>query len=152
MGLNHWKESDNTNDYFFSTQNCVDRLFKEWKKHGKLFVAVDFDGTVFDFYENGGTFDRVWKILERCQKLDFYIIAYTASNQTRWQFIKDYFQQHGITISCINENAVKGLPYGHWGKIYYNILLDDRAGLQQAVDTLEQCVTLVEETLEKTPL
>ena len=44
-----------------------------------------------------------------------------------------------IEIDTINENPID-LPYGHNGKIYANIFLDDRAGLFQGMEILEQAM------------
>jgi hypothetical protein len=41
-----------------------------------------------------------------------------------------------LVIDSINENPIN-LPYGHHGKIYANIYLDDRAGLNEALNILE---------------
>jgi hypothetical protein len=52
------------------------------------------------------------------------------------------FVENNITIASINENPID-LPFGNNGKIYYNILLDDRAGLGQALDTLNKTIELI---------
>lgn len=126
------------NDEYTSTEVCVERLLKEYKKHGKLIIAVDFDSTVYDYYSDGGDFPRAWKIIKECKDAGCLIVCFTASDVKRWEKIKQHFLNNGVELDSINENPVKGLPFGHWGKIYYNILLDDRAGLGQALDILEK--------------
>jgi hypothetical protein len=55
----------------------------------------------------------------------------------RFVFIQEYCKEIGVEIDCINTNPIP-LKYGNNGcKIFYNILLDDRAGLGQALETLE---------------
>ena len=123
-------------DPFSSTSNIVKRLHREYKKHPKLVVAVDFDDTAYDFHQQGEEHLRVLQVLRQCNELGFYVVIWTASAPERFEFMKEYMQQHQVHISSINENPIK-LPFGNHKKIYYNILLDDRAGLGQALDALE---------------
>lgn len=130
-------------DTFFSTDKAVVRLFNEWKKHPKLLVACDFDDTVFDFHKMGNDHTQVIELLKRCKKLGFYVSLFTASKPERYDFMRKFMKELGVEIDAINENVIV-LPYGNNGKIYYNILLDDRAGLGQAYTTLLTVVSLVE--------
>ena len=134
-------------DPFTSTANCVDRLYKEWCKHGKILISVDFDDTVYDFHSAGNDHLRVINILEECQKLGFYITVFTASKPDRFDFIREFMSNIGIQIHSINENPIP-LHYGNNGKVYYNILLDDKAGLGQALDILETTVKIIQKNLQ----
>jgi hydroxymethylpyrimidine pyrophosphatase-like HAD family hydrolase len=129
------------NDPYFSTSECVNRLFNEYKKHEKLIIAVDFDDTLFDFHKKGFTYGKVINLLKECQNLGFYIVIFTGNENEL--LIREYCKSLGIEISSINENPIK-LPYGNGRKIYYNILLDDRAGLGQAVEILEMLISKIE--------
>lgn len=130
-------------DFYFSTNNAIARLFKEWQKHPKLIVACDFDDTVFDFHKHGTEHKDVLDLLKKCKELGFYITIFTASKPERYEFMRKFMIENGIEIDAINQNVIP-LPFGNNGKIYYNILLDDRAGLGQAYTTLKTLVTLVE--------
>ena len=124
------------------TENCVNRLVKEWKKHGRLIIAIDFDDTIFDFHKTAGDgecYDRVWNVLREANKIGALFVIFTASLPERFDFMKSYFVGTGIEIAAINTNPIK-LPFGNNGKIYYNILLDDRAGLGQSLEVLELAV------------
>lgn len=123
-------------DPFTSTSNIVKRLHKEYKKHPKLIIAVDFDDTVYDFHKLGALHERAINVVKQCAALGFYVVLWTASAPERFNFMKKYMTDNGIHVDAINENPIK-LPFGNNGKIYYNILLDDRAGLGQALDALE---------------
>jgi hypothetical protein len=129
-------------DPFTEATACTVRLFSEWKRHPKLIVAVDFDSTVFDYYQGGHSFQRVLDILRKCKLLGFYVVVFTAADPSRFEFMKNFLLDKGIEIDSINQNPIP-LPYGNHGKIYYNILLDDRAGLSSALDTLETVVGLI---------
>ena len=126
-------------DPFTNTATCVDRLHREWCKHGQLIVAVDFDDTV---YGHASRHHRVQKVLQDCVKLNFHIVLFTAASSDRYHTMQNYLLDLGIEIASINRNPIS-LPYGHNGKPYYNILLDDRAGLACALDTLETVVGIV---------
>lgn len=127
------------NDPFLKSRPVVDRLWSEFLKHEKLIVALDFDDTIYDCHARGHRYTKVIKLVKQCQELGFYIIIFTASIKERYPLIKDYCASIGIHPFKINENAVD-MPIGRNGKIYYNILLDDRAGLSSAYKTLKTVV------------
>ena len=130
-------------DPYLHVHDCAIRLFVEWQKHPQLIVAVDFDDTVFDFHLSGSTHEKVIALLKRCQALGFYIVLFTASAPERHKFMNDHMLGQGIVLDSINKNPIP-MPYGNHGKIYYNILLDDRAGLGQAYDTLTELLKMIE--------
>lgn len=121
---------------FFDTESCVDRLYREYKKHPRLIIACDFDDTIFGYHNKDDDHSDVINLLKECSELNFYIVIFSASSQDRFDFMIKYAESMGIKVcAAVNKNAIE-LPYGHWGKIYYNILLDDRAGLKNAYETL----------------
>ena len=130
-------------DTFFSTNNAILRLYSEWEKHPKLLIACDFDDTIFDFHERGSDHKMVIELLKKCNELGFYVTLFSASKPERYDFMRNYMKELGVKIDAINENVIQ-LPYGNNGKIYYNILLDDRAGLGQAYTTLQTVIQMIE--------
>jgi hypothetical protein len=130
------------NDTFTSTQACVERLMSEYERHKSLIVAFDFDDTVFDYHQKGRTYERVLALLQRCYQLRFHLVLFTACSPDKFDGMREYLADKGIGVSAINENPIP-LPFGSSGKIYYNILLDDRAGLGQAVEVLSQVLERV---------
>jgi hypothetical protein len=130
-------------DPFCKRDACIDRLLRECKKHKKLIVAVDFDDTVYPYTNTAGTHEGIIDLLKQCQELDFHIVVFTASTPDRYPFIENYMAKIGIKITGINKNAVEGLPFGNHGKIYYNILLDDRAGLWEARCILQSVINSI---------
>jgi hypothetical protein len=131
---------------YMSTDVIKARLLKEYHAHPRLIIGVDFDDTVFDFHNEGHTYERIIALLRRCQHIGFYIVLFTASAPERHKFMNDYMLGQGIVLDFINKNPIP-LPYGHHGKIYYNILLDDRAGLGQAVEALTWLVDKIDNGL-----
>lgn len=135
-------------DPFLDFTTCSDRLFKEWEKHKKLIVALDFDDTVYDWRGSGDTHDKVLDLVRSCKALGFYIVMFTASKADRYDFIRTYMKEKGIEVDSINKNPID-LPYGNDGKIYYNILLCDRAGLKTSYLILKGLVNRIN-TLTRT--
>lgn len=122
-------------DAYFDTKLCCDRLYEEWQKHPKLIIACDFDDTIFDFHQKGHSHDEIITLLKECKALGFYVVLFTASAPERYPMMLEHVKKLGIEVDAINKNVIE-LKYGNHGKIYYNILLDDRAGLFQAATTL----------------
>lgn len=119
-----------------------ERLLREYRLHGKLIVAYDFDNTVFDYHMNGGTYDNIINLLNRCHKLGFYLIVFTCNHESKYEQIANYLNKSNIPYSSINENC-PDIDFAH-NKIYYNILLDDRAGLISAYEDLKYVVEIAE--------
>lgn len=131
-------------DLYFSRMSCVNRLLREYNQHKSLIVAVDFDDTIFDYHKRGHTYDGVIFLLQRGCALNFKYVIYTARGPEDWEEMKTYFKEKvGCSANFVNCNPIP-LPFGNWGKMYYNILLDDRAGLKEAYETLKETVRLLE--------
>ncbi len=142
-----------TSDPYKNTRFAAARLFKEWQMHPRLIVACDFDDTVFDFHGADGdgyprfTHDSAINLIRDCAALNFYIVVFTASAPSRWDAIRKYMKEVvNVEIASINANPIP-LPYGNNGKMYYNILLDDRAGLGQAMNTLEFLIRKIKQQM-----
>jgi len=134
------------NDPFLIRSNTFDRLVEEYLKHGSLIVAVDFDNTLFDYHNKGWQFPAVAELMKDCKSLGFKIVVFTGSAKERHSFIKDYCRSLGFIIDGVNEDVIdwhqdKSLDWSQ-SKIYFNILLDDRAGLGEAYNTLRILVNL----------
>lgn len=119
---------------FTKSENCAERLFQQWKEHNSLIIAVDFDDTVCPYKDDYDT-SEVINILKRCNENNFKLIVFTASEKERFKKIEQFFEDNLIKIEGINKNLLDKI--GNDGKIYYNLLLCDRAGLGQALETLE---------------
>lgn len=121
----------------FNSTGCLTRLVKEYETHGKLVVGFDFDNTIFDVHNNGGNYSEIILLLQQCKKLGFILCLYTAELREDWLKWKvDYCKHFGITPDYVNESPL--LPGTK--KPFFNILLDDRAGLESAFQTLKQVV------------
>lgn len=116
------------------------RLCEEWKQYGKIIIAVDFDDTIRNWkLNNNEIYEKVLDLLRKCKETGAYIVVFTACNEDRYPEILKYCSSHGIEIDKINQNPIE-LPYGNQNKIYANIFLDDRAGLEEALKILEDAM------------
>ena len=119
----------------YTPAELADRLSRELAEHGRLFVAFDFDNTIFDYHNEGRDYSDVIRLLQRCSDMGHKMILLTANEDAdRLRFIRDYCQHFGIRIDYVNENP-EVCPGCR--KPYYNIFLDDRAGLVEACTTLQ---------------
>lgn len=135
----------NQKDPYMNSNNVVRRLLKEWDEHGTLFVAFDFDNTVFDYHNKGFTFPRVENLLRNCKLLGMKLVLFTAK-ETKEQIGEcvKYCEERGYMPDFVNESPVMNTK-----KPYYNILLDDRAGLFEAVSNLGIVIAVHESRKEK---
>lgn len=129
-------------DPYFDTDICVERLLREWRIHKKLIVAVDYDDTIFDYHDMGYKYHGVTNILKECQNLGFYICIFTGCGLEKYELMKKTLADIGVIITSINQNPFP-MPFGNHGKMYFNILLDDRAGAGQAYEILRRTIDII---------
>lgn len=125
-------------DTYLIEDNVYNRLVKEYKSHGQLIIAYDYDNTVFDYHNKGETYDKIIKLLKKCKELGFYLIVYSCSPKIRYTEMIKYLNDNEIPFDSINENSPM-VQFAE-GKLYYNILLDDRAGLKSAYEVLNKLI------------
>lgn len=123
----------------------VNRLLNEWKQHGKIIISVDFDDTIYPYnnnLENKEDIKRTIELIQLAKYIGAYIVIFTASPNDRHLFIQEYCDSIKIPVDSINRNPID-LPFGKEGKIYYNINLCDRSGLQESLNILEETIKLL---------
>lgn len=133
---------------FFNFEERVDDLVRRYVKYHNVVVAFDFDDTLFDYGRTSRDFSPVHDLVRKCNDLKLKVVIYTARNKSRWQEVEDYCKEIGITYVAINEDVVE-LDSPTSGKIYYNILLDDKAGLMEAFFILKEALRRIEEIVKK---
>lgn len=124
-------------------EQLINRLLTEWKTHGKIIVSVDFDDTIFPFrHATQEECDKRIELLKQVKSTGAYIIIHTACNTDRFADIETYCDNKKLPIDGINVTPPSlDLPYGRPGsKIYYNINLCDRSGLNEAMNILESAL------------
>lgn len=122
----------------FGKEACKKRLLEEYRKYGKLIIAFDYDNTIFDCHNNGGDYSCVIELLKRCVKLGFEMVLFTTE--------EDIFKLNEKTsnafhlLECKTISANTSSIFRGSKKPYYNILLDDRAGLEESYEILKYVV------------
>lgn len=122
----------------FNNNGAKERLLKDYKQYESLVIGLDFDNTVL---VNNEIMDPIIDIILRAQRLGMIICLYTCEsdiNNLTYKF--NTLSSYGIHISHINEST---LMTGT-AKPFFNLLLDDRAGLESAYETLLYVVEYVE--------
>jgi MoaA/NifB/PqqE/SkfB family radical SAM enzyme len=127
---------DNLNKY-------EQRLLQEWRMHGKIIIGVDFDDTIsawkFKSEDDLITISKTIELIKMAKTVGAYVVIFTACKPDRNPEIQEYCEKVKLPIDTINVTPFE-IPegYGKNGKIYANIFLDDRAGLTEALETLQK--------------
>ena len=122
----------NEQEFHRSNNNATTRLLKEHKEHGGLIIAVDFDNTIYDYHAAGADYSEVIDLVKRAIRLEHKIFIFTA-NQDH-DFVIAQCLAIGLGVLPINTSEMDHLFPSR--KPFYNILLDDRAGLASTMVSL----------------
>lgn len=133
-------------DHYLFEQNASIRLLKEWKKHGKIIIAYDYDDTVFDFHNKGHSHAGVQSLLRQCKEVGAYFIVWTGAKEDRYPEIIKHLIKQELPFDKINENMEFADFTGR--KIFANIYLDDRGGLSSAYKVLQYAMMRMQEFKE----
>lgn len=117
----------------------LERLEEEWRLHGKIIIACDYDDTISPWKMQNQDFGRVFEVLKFAKETGAYVVIFTACKPERYTEITDYCLQNGLEIDGINKTPID-LPYGNDKKIYANVFIDDRAGLNESLNILEMAM------------
>lgn len=121
-----------TTDHYLIHEHCVQRLVEEYRKHNGLIIGVDFDDTIYDTHHNNYTHNAVIMLLRLAQSLGCTLCVWTANADE--ERVRSRWTELGLVIDYYNESPVKF--HANQTKPYFNLLLDDRAGLSSAVTSL----------------
>jgi predicted HAD superfamily phosphohydrolase YqeG len=122
---------------YLSHEACVARLRDWYTRNGSLIIAYDFDNTVYDFHNKGHNYGEVITLLRKAKHANCYLIVFTGNPDE--QLVHTFLKEQAIPFDVINEQA----PFldemsKRARKIYYNVLLDDAAGLESACKYLDE--------------
>jgi hypothetical protein len=121
-------------DTFFNDSALLEKLKVHYHNYGKIIVAYDYDDTIAPTYMSKCCDDVIALIKELKPYAVF--ICYTSNHYP--EKVKQYIKEHDIPCDAFNENVDYMMEkYGHMRKVYFNILLDDKAGLGQAYRILK---------------
>ena len=122
---------------------CLYTKLKDvYDTHGNIILAVDFDDTIYDWKSVGLSCDYVVDLVKRCQeKLNAKVMLFTCRTDHLLDFAHRHCEEVGLKLWASNHNP----DHGHtMGKPFYNVLLDDKACLEQVCDVLELLIEQVE--------
>lgn len=136
------KEVKYLQDPFMNREIVKDRLRNEYQKYGQLIIAYDFDYTVHSYREGETwTYDFIMNLLREWRPFAKFIV-FTASPITRYAYIRTYLDSHNLPYDKINEEVFERQ---RTRKIYYNVFLDDRAGLCETAEILSELLNEIKE-------
>lgn len=122
----------------------TERLVKEWRQHGKIIIATDYDSTIayWPTIENQEDIQRTINLLQLAHATGAYIVINTACKEDRYEDIQRHCESINIPVNGINTPPIQ-TTYGNSTKLYANIFLDDRAGLNESLNILEEAMYVV---------
>ena len=104
------------------------RLVTEYLKHDNIIIGVDFDDTIHDTFSRGlHHINELISILKELQNDHNCTLCVWTANPNE-QKVRDYWESYGLRIDAYNESPLKSEKFNNV-KPYFNVLLDDRAGL-----------------------
>jgi len=138
----------NFNHPFFN-KGAIEKLYTDYQKYGSLYIAFDFDNTIWDFkkYENNyednhdAVFWDIVNLLKKAKSHGMKLILWTSCPTKQDEIKKnDLCKIWGIEPDYLNWSPLSPGAI----KPHFNHLLDDRAGLESAVYVLEEVIKLIE--------
>lgn len=125
-------------------EKYINRLVKEWLQHGKIIIAVDFDSTIsyWPTIDNQDDINKTVSLLQVAHATGAYIVINTACKEDRFLDIQKHCENINLPIDSINSPPIETI-YGNPNKLYANIFLDDRAGLNETLEILEKAMYII---------
>lgn len=111
----------------------VKKLLDQYHKHGRLIIAYDFDDTVSPLYEPDEFLNEVRTLIRKAAHQGHYCYCYTAN--TDFVKVSSFLQAQMLPTNPI--------PKGNGDKAFFNILLDDKAGLEYTYNVLFEVLALI---------
>tara|TARA_R110000772_G_scaffold54130_1_gene123558 strand:- start:71023 stop:71421 length:399 start_codon:yes stop_codon:yes gene_type:complete len=112
------------------------KLLEAYDKHGHLIIGVDFDNTIYPLDKKREEIcHSVRELLKECKEHS-KLCLYTVADENSLRYKATIMGLWGIPPDYINESPIQ--KWGYCVKPYFNILLDDKAGLTEAFNLLKQ--------------
>lgn len=133
----------------FDENRCARRLLWEYNHYGRLIVGVDFDNTIRPVKQDSSC-EAVVELLKRCSADPKIVLClWTISGSSEGHLSNghlslqekvEYCKSLGIKLDYINKSPFledEFLEDDSCKKQFFNVLLDDRAGLESAYRNLK---------------
>ena len=126
-----------------SPQFAADRLISEYAAHKNIIIGVDFDDTIDDSVHNRGntSIPYIVYVLGKLQKEYNCTLCVWTANQNKDKVVNRW-NELGLRIDYYNESPLSKKFPGP--KPYFNVLLDDRAGLDSSFWQVETLLRYLE--------
>lgn len=131
-------------DKYLQPNSAYERLWAEYNRYGSLIVAVDFDDTVYDFHGTGDSYEMVRQLVRDLKDINCFIIIWTGNQNI--EFVTNFLNENNIPFDSINDEAPisKKLLNGNFPrKVYANVYIDDRGGMEQVYSDLTKLIKQV---------
>lgn len=102
-------------------------------KYGKIYIAYDFDDTIYSLNKPNNLIDRTISILKKWE-LHAKFILFTCRSGEWLEFALKEISDKEIPLDWIGEN--KEVEFG--GKPYYNLFLEDKSSIMVPLMVLEK--------------
>jgi hypothetical protein len=122
---------------------AIETCFRSAKEKGwnKTYWAIDIHGTILKPTYNNKISTEFYPYAKEAlqlisQRTDIYKILFTCSYPHEVEQYITYFAKHQIHFDNVNQNPeVADGAYGYYHeKIYFNVLMDDKAGFNGETD------------------
>jgi hypothetical protein len=123
------------NELHRSMDYDLQKLVNTYETHGRIIVGLDFDDTIFPLTDDEDIKQRANRIKSLLWELrdDIVLCLWTVDSGRPLKYKLALLETMGLTPDYINESPIK---YDDTVKPYFNLLLDDKAGLNEAFDRL----------------
>ena len=118
------------------------KLLEQYREHNNLAIGVDFDFTIYDPIKLETHTDLI-KLLKEAQQLGCKLCLWTARTPVKVEEAVSICAWHGLNFDFVNESSIKFAE--PTVKPHFNLLLDDTAGLGQAIKILTGVLTCIKE-------
>jgi len=133
-------------DQYLIEGASFNRLLREYDTHKSLVIGCDFDGTLRDYHDTGGTYEMVKELLRDLKSIGCKIVIWSAFKDH--VFIMQYCLRNNIPCDGVNTDGIP-LPWES-RKPFFSAILDDRSGLISMYNDLKLLVdTIKAENNEK---
>jgi len=124
-------------------QKLIKKLYDAYLQHGTIILGVDFDNTVFPL--DTMFIEECYETVELVKRAMPYstICLWTVADKWSLVYKVALMEAMGIKAAYVNESFIQ---LGDGPKPFFNLLLDDSAGLEEAKAILEGFLQLIENT------
>lgn len=121
--------------FLSNNELAVTRLISEYERHQNIIIGVDFDDTINDTFERGHKQIPILVGMLRQLQSEFNCTLCVWTANVNEELVRTTWDALGLKVDYYNESPLKLF---NTAKPYFNILLDDRAGLDSAFKTLTE--------------